>query len=281
MRKVRPLLASKEASFGRSLRKTIVGKRRGGAPQDEREHFIQCPACGRWVDMRDLDDVLGHAPVAKLIRFPGVGGRRRDGRLNSSQFHPTTASRSLATAPFGWTTSPAFPRRRGIGPDEAQEADLRIGLGGVQEGHCLPRWQGYNKRSTVYPRRGLYEAARLSAQEVVHVHVDHRPVCRSRTWFGSRSVHDLGLGGRRHGQSEHRHVCGENLRNQLLEPVSGLPSIAAKSIFRRKRASMPKGFLRSCRRACVIPKLGAAVQNGLDWQRINWPIRPPRSTSLG
>jgi hypothetical protein len=39
-----------EATFGiergifrRPLRKTIIGKRRGGEPQDEREHFIQCP----------------------------------------------------------------------------------------------------------------------------------------------------------------------------------------------------------------------------------------------
>jgi hypothetical protein len=41
-------------------RKTIIGKRRGGEAQHEREHFIQCPACGRWIDMRFLDDVLNH-----------------------------------------------------------------------------------------------------------------------------------------------------------------------------------------------------------------------------
>jgi len=38
----------------------IIGKRRGGEPQDEREHFMKCQDCGRWVDMRDLDDVLAH-----------------------------------------------------------------------------------------------------------------------------------------------------------------------------------------------------------------------------
>jgi hypothetical protein len=38
----------------------IIGKRRGGDPKDEREHFIKCPACGRWIDMRHLDDVLAH-----------------------------------------------------------------------------------------------------------------------------------------------------------------------------------------------------------------------------
>jgi len=38
----------------------IIGKRRDGEPQDEREHFIKCPACGRWVDRRDLGEVLDH-----------------------------------------------------------------------------------------------------------------------------------------------------------------------------------------------------------------------------
>jgi hypothetical protein len=37
----------------------IIGKRRSGE-QDEREHFIKCPACGGWIDMRDLGDVLEH-----------------------------------------------------------------------------------------------------------------------------------------------------------------------------------------------------------------------------
>ena len=54
--------------FGVIPRK-IIGKRRGGEPQDEREHFIQCPDCNRWIqcpdcnrwlDMRDLGDVLAH-----------------------------------------------------------------------------------------------------------------------------------------------------------------------------------------------------------------------------
>jgi hypothetical protein len=31
-----------------------------GEPQDEREHFINCPACGRWIDMRDLGEVLAY-----------------------------------------------------------------------------------------------------------------------------------------------------------------------------------------------------------------------------
>jgi len=38
-------------------RKKIIGERLGGEPQDERENFIQCPACGRWLDMRDPGEV--------------------------------------------------------------------------------------------------------------------------------------------------------------------------------------------------------------------------------
>jgi len=40
--------------------KPIIGKPRGGEPQHEREHFVQCPAYGRWIDMRDLAAVLDH-----------------------------------------------------------------------------------------------------------------------------------------------------------------------------------------------------------------------------
>jgi len=40
--------------------KPIFGKPRDGEPQHERGHFIQCPACGRWIDMRKLDEVLDH-----------------------------------------------------------------------------------------------------------------------------------------------------------------------------------------------------------------------------
>jgi hypothetical protein len=38
----------------------IIGKPVGGEPQDERENFIQCPDCDRWIDMRDLGEVLDH-----------------------------------------------------------------------------------------------------------------------------------------------------------------------------------------------------------------------------
>jgi uncharacterized C2H2 Zn-finger protein len=37
-----------------------LGKRIGDPPKDEAEHFIRCPACGGWVDCRDLGQVFEH-----------------------------------------------------------------------------------------------------------------------------------------------------------------------------------------------------------------------------
>lgn len=46
-----------------------MGKRVGGEPADEADHFYICQACGQAVDMRKLGDVLhhedeGHEPLA-------------------------------------------------------------------------------------------------------------------------------------------------------------------------------------------------------------------------
>jgi hypothetical protein len=41
-------------------RGTYIGKRIGDPPADEAEHFIRCPACGGWIDVRDLAQVLEH-----------------------------------------------------------------------------------------------------------------------------------------------------------------------------------------------------------------------------
>lgn len=38
----------------------LIGERLGGAPASEAEHFMQCPTCGGYVDMRDLGQVLEH-----------------------------------------------------------------------------------------------------------------------------------------------------------------------------------------------------------------------------
>lgn len=32
----------------------------GWTPQTELEHFMQCPVCGEWFDMRDLGKALEH-----------------------------------------------------------------------------------------------------------------------------------------------------------------------------------------------------------------------------
>jgi hypothetical protein len=29
-------------------------------PQSEREHFMKCHDCGRWINMRNVDDVIAH-----------------------------------------------------------------------------------------------------------------------------------------------------------------------------------------------------------------------------
>jgi hypothetical protein len=37
-------------------------ERLGDPPKDEAEHFIRCPACGGWIDCRDLEGPLPHPP---------------------------------------------------------------------------------------------------------------------------------------------------------------------------------------------------------------------------
>ena len=50
----------------------IIGRRQGGEPEDERDHFYACPACGQMVDMRDLGQVFhhevkGHRPLPEAM----------------------------------------------------------------------------------------------------------------------------------------------------------------------------------------------------------------------
>jgi len=37
------------------------GKPVGNPPADEAERFVKCPACGGWIDCRDLGAVFEHA----------------------------------------------------------------------------------------------------------------------------------------------------------------------------------------------------------------------------
>ena len=37
-----------------------LGKRLGDLAKSEVEHFVRCPACGGWIDCRDLGQVFEH-----------------------------------------------------------------------------------------------------------------------------------------------------------------------------------------------------------------------------
>lgn len=41
-------------------RGVYVGERIGGPPADEADNFAKCPACGGWIDCRDLGSVFDH-----------------------------------------------------------------------------------------------------------------------------------------------------------------------------------------------------------------------------
>jgi hypothetical protein len=41
-----------------------------GSPKSPLDHYIQCPGCGAWADMRDLGMVFAHA--GDLPHGPGV-----------------------------------------------------------------------------------------------------------------------------------------------------------------------------------------------------------------
>lgn len=38
-----------------------IGRPIDSVPDDERHHFTKCQGCGKWLDMRDLGEVFGHA----------------------------------------------------------------------------------------------------------------------------------------------------------------------------------------------------------------------------
>lgn len=48
----------------------IIGQPKGWVPESEADHFMQCPACGEWIDCRDLGMALQHA--GKLPHGPGI-----------------------------------------------------------------------------------------------------------------------------------------------------------------------------------------------------------------
>jgi len=48
----------------------ILGRPRGWTPENEADHFMQCPGCGEWIDMRDLGMAFQHA--GDLPHGPGI-----------------------------------------------------------------------------------------------------------------------------------------------------------------------------------------------------------------
>ncbi len=48
----------------------ILGHPDGWTADTEFEHYMRCPGCGLWVDMRDLGMVLDHA--GELPHGPGI-----------------------------------------------------------------------------------------------------------------------------------------------------------------------------------------------------------------
>jgi hypothetical protein len=58
-----------------------LGERVGDPPKDEAEHFVRCPACGGWIDCRDLNKVFEHegapTPAAGSIAMTVVRTLRR------------------------------------------------------------------------------------------------------------------------------------------------------------------------------------------------------------
>jgi len=43
-----------------TTRLTPITRPGGGEPLEQREHFMECYDCGRWIDMRNVDDVITH-----------------------------------------------------------------------------------------------------------------------------------------------------------------------------------------------------------------------------
>lgn len=49
------------ATVGSEIPKGVyIGERLDSEPVDESEHWMKCPACGGWLDMRDLGQVFEH-----------------------------------------------------------------------------------------------------------------------------------------------------------------------------------------------------------------------------
>jgi hypothetical protein len=52
-----------------------------GVAEAEADHFMKCPGCGEWFDMRDLDQLLAHVHDAEIEISEDPGPPARGGPL--------------------------------------------------------------------------------------------------------------------------------------------------------------------------------------------------------
>jgi hypothetical protein len=64
---------------------TKPGRDADGVAQTESDHFMKCPGCGQWFDMRDLAQVvqLIHDNEIEKVRGASLVAPRRSGALKS------------------------------------------------------------------------------------------------------------------------------------------------------------------------------------------------------
>jgi hypothetical protein len=53
-----------------------------GVAETEADHFMKCPGCREWFDMRDLNQLLAHAHDAEIEICEGPTRPKREGPLN-------------------------------------------------------------------------------------------------------------------------------------------------------------------------------------------------------
>ena len=53
-----------------------------GVTETEADHFMKCPGCGEWFDMRDLDQLLTHVHDAEIEICEGPTPPKREGPLH-------------------------------------------------------------------------------------------------------------------------------------------------------------------------------------------------------
>jgi hypothetical protein len=53
-----------------------------GVAETEADHFMKCPGCGEWFDMRDLDQLLAHVHDAEIEICAGPTPPKPEGSVH-------------------------------------------------------------------------------------------------------------------------------------------------------------------------------------------------------